>query len=144
MSSLCLTLIKSSWLNSSLELATLTLELVSHSRDLALYDLSFTLISFDPRQWPSWLSTIIFIYKWTLALRGTTSGETLEVDRGCIWLRLPSETRPVIKWCCCSYLYLFALSTLCWNPIVGCTRRGISLVLKTVIRVGVVFLGPIV
>ena len=74
-------LIKSSWLNSGLELATLTLELVSHSRDLVPHDFSFTLISFDPRRWPSQLSTVISIHKQTLALRGTTSGETLEVDK---------------------------------------------------------------
>jgi len=84
MSSLYLTLIKSSWLNSGLELTTLILELVSHSRDLAPCNLSFTLTSFDPQQWPLWLSTVISIYKQTLASRGTTSGETLEVDSGCI------------------------------------------------------------
>jgi len=82
MSSLCLMLIKNSWLNSSLELATLTLELISHSRDLTSHDLSFTLISFDPRWWPLRLSTVISIHKRTLALRGTTNGETLEVDNG--------------------------------------------------------------
>ena len=81
-SSLCLILIKSNWLNSDLELALLTLELVTYSRDFTPRDLSFTLTSFDPQRWPLQLSTVISIYKRTLALRGTTSGKTLEVDSG--------------------------------------------------------------
>ena len=78
-----LTLIKSSWLDSGLELATLTLELVSTSTVTTLLESSlfYTLISFNPRRWPLRLSTVISIHKQTLALRGTTSGETLEVDK---------------------------------------------------------------
>ena len=51
MSSLCLTLIKSSWLDSGLELAILTLELIFTSTVTALLEssLPYTLISFNSR-----------------------------------------------------------------------------------------------
>ena len=45
------------------------------------------------------------IHKWTLALKGTTSGETLEVEKKHIWLRSSLETRPENWMEPYSYLY---------------------------------------
>jgi len=111
MSSLCLTLIKSSWLNSGLELALLTLELVLTSilTTLLKPSLSYTLISFNSWQWPLQLPVVISIHKWTLASRGTTSGETLEEDT--LWLSQDSciKSRPVNLGRYISRTLLFAL-----------------------------------
>jgi len=90
-------LIKSSWLNSGLELAILTLELVITATVTTLLEpsLSYTLISFNSQQQLLQLLVVISIHKQTLASRGTTSGETLE--KNMLWLSQNScmKSRPV-------------------------------------------------